>query len=76
MNIIVQTIGGDEYSLNGENEIPNKTLANITMALLLNSIHNKELLCLAYKHAIWIFRRTDNRLRSEVPYFIWNLPRQ
>ena len=36
MNIIVQTTGGDASSLNGKSESPNKTLANITRALLLN----------------------------------------
>ena len=41
MNIIVQTTGGDEYSLNGKGEIPITTLANITRALLLKSSHNK-----------------------------------
>ena len=37
MNIIVETTGGDKYSLNDKIEIPNETLANITRALLLNS---------------------------------------
>ena len=41
MNIIVQSTGGDAYSLNGEIEIPNKTLNNIAKYLLMNSIHNK-----------------------------------
>ena len=41
MNIIVQTTGGDASSLNGKSESPNKTLANITRALVLNSIHKK-----------------------------------
>ena len=41
MNIIVQTTGGDASSLNGKSESPNKTLANIMRALLLNSIHKK-----------------------------------
>ena len=36
MNITVQTTGGDASSLNGKSESPNKTLANITRALLLN----------------------------------------
>ena len=40
-DIIVQTTGGDEYSLNGKGEIPITTLANITRALLLKSSHNK-----------------------------------
>ena len=40
-NIIVQTKGGDASSLNSKSEIPNKTLANITRAFLLNSIHKK-----------------------------------
>ena len=34
MNKIVQTTGGDASSINAKNEIPNKTLANITRALL------------------------------------------
>ena len=46
MNIIVQTTGGYASSLNGKSEIPNKTLANITRALLLNSSHKKEIWCL------------------------------
>ena len=41
MNIIVQNIGGDACYLKGKSEIPNKTLANITRALLLNSSHKK-----------------------------------
>ena len=43
MKIIVQTIGGDSYSLNGKRERPNKKLANITSAIILNSIHQKEI---------------------------------
>ena len=54
MNIIVQTKGGDAYSLNGKIKIPNKTPANITRDLLLSSIHKKELWCFSYHHAIWI----------------------
>ena len=42
INIIVQTTGGDASSLNGKSESPNKTLANITRALLLNSSHKQE----------------------------------
>ena len=38
MNIIVHTTGGYASSLNGKNEIPNKTLANITRALLLYTV--------------------------------------
>ena len=41
MNIIVQTKGGYVSSLNGKREIPNKTLDNITIYLLLKSSHNK-----------------------------------
>ena len=41
MSIIVKTIGGDSSPLNGKSEVPNKTLANLTRALLLNSSHNK-----------------------------------
>ena len=72
MNIIFQTTGGYASSIHGKNEIPNKTLANITRALLLNSSHKKELWCFAYQYAIWISRRTENRLRGDVPYSIWN----
>ena len=35
MNIIVQTTGGDVSSLNRKSKIPDKTLYNITTALLL-----------------------------------------
>ena len=42
MNIIVQTTGGDASSPNGMRESPNKTLANITETLPLNSSHKKE----------------------------------
>ena len=45
MNIIVQTTGEDSYFFNGKSEIPNNNLANITRALLLNSIQKKELWC-------------------------------
>ena len=41
MNSIVQTTGGYAYSLNGKSESPNKILANIKIALLLNSSHKK-----------------------------------
>ena len=41
MNIIVQNTGGDASSLNSKIESPNKKLANITRALLLNSSHKK-----------------------------------
>ena len=41
MNIIVQNTGGDASYLNGTSESPNKTLANITIALLMNSSHKK-----------------------------------
>ena len=45
MNIIFQTKIVDASSLNGKIESPNKTLADITRALLLNSSHKKELWC-------------------------------
>ena len=43
MNTIVQTTGGYESSLNGKNEIPNKTLANIKRDLLLKSSNKKHI---------------------------------
>ena len=68
MNIIVQTKDGYAYSLNGKSEIPNNTLANITIDLILNSNHNKELLYFAYKYAICLSCLTYNRLCGDVPY--------
>ena len=70
MNIIVQTTGGDASSLNGKGESPNKTLANITRALLLNSSQKKELWCFAYQYDICLSRQTENRLRGGVPYLL------
>ena len=41
MNIIVQATGGDAHSISSISEIPNKALANITRALILNSSNKK-----------------------------------
>ena len=72
MNIIVQTTDGYASSLNGKSESPNKTLSNTMRSLLLNSSNKKELWCFAYQYAICLSRRNDNRLRGDVPYFIWH----
>ena len=72
MNIIVQTTGGYSSSFNGKIESPKKKLANITRALLLNSTRKKKIWCFTYQYAIWISRRTGNKLRGDVPYFIWH----
>ena len=42
LKIIFQATGVDTSSLNGKSKIPNKTLASITSALILNSRHNKK----------------------------------
>ena len=76
MNTIVQTTGGDASSLNGKIEIPNKTPANIKIALILKSSHKKELWCFEYTYAIWLYLRTENILRGDVPYFIWHVTRR
>ena len=39
---------------------------------MLNSSHKKELWCFAYQYAVWISRRTENRLRGDVTYFLWH----
>ena len=54
MNIIVQTTGGHESSLNGKIKSTNKTLANIKRALLMNSSLKKELWCFEYQYVILI----------------------
>ena len=41
MNTIIKTTGGDESSLNGKLETPNKILVNIKRDHLLNLSHNK-----------------------------------
>ena len=71
MNTILQTTGGDASSLNDKSESPNKKLANITRALLLNSSHKKELWCFSYQYSIWLSRGTENILRGDVHYFLW-----
>ena len=58
MNIMVQTTGEYEYSLNGKIEIPNNTLDNTTRALLLKSIQKKELFCFVYQYDICISCQT------------------
>ena len=78
MKIILQNTGGDAYELNGKIKIPNKTLDDIRRDLLLKSSHMKELLCLeeiwcfAYHYAICLVLRTENRLRGDVTYLVWN----
>ena len=72
MNIIFQTKGRDSYSLNGKNEIPNKTLHNITRYILLKSSHKKELWCFTYHYTIWLSRQNDNILSGDVTYFLWH----
>ena len=75
MNIIVQTTGGYASSINGKSEIPNKILANITRYILMKSSQKKEFWYFAYQYAIWISLRTNNRLRGDVPYFLWHVTR-
>ena len=70
MNIILQITRINAYYLNLKSESPDKTLANITGALLLNLSQNKELWCFAYQYAIFFSRRTDNTLSGDVPYFL------
>ena len=51
-NSIVHTTGGDASYSNGKSESPDNTLYNITISLLLNSSHKKELWCFAYQYEI------------------------
>ena len=66
MNIIFQTTGVDAYSLNEKIKIPNKTLSNATIPILLNSSNKKELWCFAYQYSICISLRTVNILCGDV----------
>ena len=70
ITIIVQTTGGDVSSLNGKIEIPDKTLYNIKIALLINSSCKKELWYFAYQYSICISLRTDNRFCGGFYYFL------
>ena len=66
MNTIVQTAGLYVSSINGKIEIHNKTLANITRDIILNSSHNKELWCFAYHYDICLSCITQNRFHGDV----------
>ena len=72
MKTTVQNTCGYAYSIRSKIKTPNKTLYNITTALLLNSIHKKEIWCFAYQYTIWRSRLTDNGLRGDVHYLICN----
>ena len=72
MNIIVQTTGIDESSLYDKIEIPKKSIANITRALILNPIRKKELWCFSYQYNILISCQTDDRLCGVVTCFLWH----
>ena len=71
MNIIVQTTGWYASYLIGKSESPNKTLANITRAIILKSGH-KGGNCFDYQYYISLSRRTENIFHDDVPYFLWN----
>ena len=72
INIIVQTTGGDVFSINMKSEIPNNTLVNITRGLILKSIHKKELCCFSHQYNICISCQTENRLCGDFPCFLWH----
>ena len=72
MKITVQNTDVDASYINSKSGIPNKKLANITRYLLLKSSQKKELWCFAYQYDIWIYHQTDNRLRGDVPYFLYH----
>ena len=72
MNIIVQNSGVGASSRNGKSKISNKTLDNIKKYLLLKLSHNQDIWCFVYQYTIWIYRRTENRLRGDFHYFLWN----
>ena len=72
MNIIVHTAGGYKYSLNDKSEIPNNTLANIKISLLLNSSYKKECWCFTYQYIICFSRLNENIFSGDVDYFLWH----
>ena len=74
-NIIVKTKGGDAPSINGESEGLNKTLSNITRALILKSSHKNDLWCLSYQYTICISIQKKNRLRGDVTHLLCNVLR-
>ena len=69
----VQTTGGDESSLNGKSEIPNKILDNTTRDIILKSCHKKEPWWFTYKYDICISHRNYNRLCGDITYLLRNL---
>ena len=72
MNIIVHTTGGDSYYRNSKSESLNKTIDNITRALLLKPSNKKEPWCFPYQYAIWISLWNENILRGDVSWFLWH----
>ena len=72
MNIIVKNTVGDASYLNGKIEIPNKTLSNITRALLLYSSHKNKLWCFTYQYAICLYHLTENILHGDVTNLLWH----
>ena len=70
--IIVQTTGEDASFPSGKSKSSNNTLDNITIDLLLNSSHKKELWFFSYHYAICLSHQTENILRVDVTYFLWH----
>ena len=71
MDILVQNTGVYASSLKGKIKRPNKSLADITRELILESSHNKEGFCLAYQYIIRLSCWTDSKFCDGVPYFLW-----
>ena len=70
INIKIQTTCVYASSINRKIEIPNNTLAKITISLLMNS-SKKQYWCFSYKYFIGLFLQTKNILRVDVIYFLW-----
>ena len=71
MDILVQNTGVYASSIKGKIKRPNKSLADITRELILESSHNKEGFCLAYQYIIRLSCWTDSKFCDGVPYFLW-----
>jgi hypothetical protein len=81
LSCLLQTTAGGNSTNNGRVERGNRTKANMicsqltTMQMIMGknlppSVPIEKFWCFAYQHSNFILRRTYNRLRGDIPYFL------
>ena len=72
LQIIVETTGGYNSSVNGKVERPHQTIKNMVRVQLISRGHDDELWCLTYQYTIWIIARLYHSRIKTAPIVAWH----